>query len=124
MKTAPPEIVIGAEIRSDCHPVGRDPRKMEPDELRMLGHVPMTPLAALRLRCLDCCGGSADEVRRCMALTCPAWPFRMGANPWRAPLSDAEKDRRRDLLARVGKIAGNSSKPEKSVASERFSKSG
>jgi hypothetical protein len=26
-----------------------------------------------------------------VALSCPAWPFRMGANPWRAPLSDAER---------------------------------
>jgi hypothetical protein len=87
---------------------------MEPDELRALGHVPMTPLAALRFRCIDCCGGSAEEVRKCMALTCPAWPFRMGANPWRAPLSEPEKARRRELLSRVGKIAGNSSEPEKS----------
>jgi hypothetical protein len=79
--TPPPEIVIGTEIRSDCHPVGRVPRTMKPDELRAVGHVPMAPLAALRLRCLDCCGGSADEVRKCMALTCPAWLFHMGANP-------------------------------------------
>lgn len=114
MRMAQPEIIIGTEVRSDCRPVGRDPRKMEPDELRALGYVPMTPLAALRLRCLDCCGGSPDEVRKCMALTCPAWPFRMGANPWRAPLSDAEKVRRRNLLARVGKIVGKSSDPEKS----------
>jgi hypothetical protein len=35
MTTVPSEIVIGAEIRSDGRRVGRDPRKMEPDELRM-----------------------------------------------------------------------------------------
>jgi hypothetical protein len=114
MRTAWPESVIDAKISSDCHPVGHDPRKMEPNELRALGHMQMTPLAALRLRCVDCCGGSAAEVRKCTALTCPAWPFRMGANPWRAALSDAEKTRRRNLLARVGKIAGKSSEPEKS----------
>jgi hypothetical protein len=114
MRTAPPESVIDAEITSECHPVGHDPRKMEPNELRALGHMQMTPLAALRLRCLDCCGGSADEVRKCMALTCPAWPFRTGVNPWRVPLSEIEKARRRNLLARVGKNVGKSSEPEKS----------
>jgi hypothetical protein len=112
--TTPPEIKLGPKARAGSQSVARDPRKMKPDELRALGHEPMTPLAALRLRCLDCCGGSVDEVRKCIALTCPAWPFRMGANPWRAPLSDAEKARRRNLLAQVGKIARNSSEPEKS----------
>jgi hypothetical protein len=67
MKTTPrPEIVIGTEIRSDCHPGGRDPRTMKPDELRAVGHVPMTPMAALRLRGLDCCGGSAAVRLRVM----------------------------------------------------------
>jgi hypothetical protein len=112
--TRPPENALDPKTGSGSQSVACDPRKMAPGELRALGHVPMTPLAALRLHCLDCCGGSADEVRKCMALTCPAWPFRMGANPWRAPLSDAEKARRRNLLARVGKIVGKSSEPEKS----------
>jgi hypothetical protein len=109
-----PEIADGTELGPEGQTVGRDPRKMAPDDLRALGHAPMSPTAAIRAHCLDCCGGSSDEVRKCMALACPAWPFRMGANPWRAPLSDAEKARRRHLLARVGKIAGNSSEIEKS----------
>jgi len=87
---------------------------MKPDELRAFGHIAMTPLSALRSRCIDCCGGSVEEVRSYTAFACPAWPFRMGANPWRVPLSDAEKARRRILLARVGKSAGNSSELEKS----------
>jgi hypothetical protein len=65
-------------------------------------------------RCLDCCAGSAHEVRSSVAVTCPAWPFRLGKAPWRAPLSDAEKHRRRNLLSRVGKTAENSSEPENS----------
>jgi hypothetical protein len=48
---------IGGETNLDSRPIARDPRKMKPDELRAFGHMPMTPLAALRLRCLDCCGG-------------------------------------------------------------------
>jgi hypothetical protein len=98
----------------DNRPIARDPRKMKPDELRAFGHMPMTPLAALRLRCIDCCGGSVDEVRRCTACACPSWPFRIGIIPWRAPLSDAERDRRRNILARVHKTVGSSPEPEKS----------
>ncbi len=80
--------------------VGRDPRKMSPDELRAMGHEPMPPLAALRLRCIDCCGGSVAEVRYCTARKCPSWPFRMGTSPWREKivLSDEERERRSNLL--------------------------
>lgn len=34
---------------------------------------------AIRLKCLDCCCGSAYEVRLCPAKTCPLWRFRLGA---------------------------------------------
>lgn len=33
---------------------------------------------AIRLKCLDCCVGSAPEVRRCDIVTCSLWPYRMG----------------------------------------------
>ena len=56
---------------------------MTPDDLRKIGHEPMSPLKALRLRCLDCCIGSAHEVKHCGAVKCPSWPFRLGQNPWR-----------------------------------------
>ena len=34
---------------------------------------------AIRLKCLDCCCGSAYEVRLCPARQCPLWRFRLGA---------------------------------------------
>lgn len=33
---------------------------------------------AIRLKCLDCCGGNNAEVRRCPAINCPLWRYRMG----------------------------------------------
>lgn len=33
---------------------------------------------AIRLKCLDCCGGQSAEVRRCPAQDCPLWRYRMG----------------------------------------------
>ena len=89
---------IGLELRNG-RDVGRDPRKMIADELKVLGHQPMSPLRALRLRCIDCSGDSANEVRLCTAVQCPAWPFRMGKNPWRAPASKEIRERARAALA-------------------------
>ena len=33
---------------------------------------------AIRFKCLDCCAGQAAEVRKCPAVDCPLWRFRMG----------------------------------------------
>jgi hypothetical protein len=88
---------IGLE-RRDGFDVGRDPCAMSADELQQLGHARVSPLRALRLKCLDCCNDSAQEVRLCTAVDCPSWPFRMGSNPWRVPL---DQDQRAALLARL-----------------------
>lgn len=83
------------------HFVGRDPRRMSLAELRDMGHDAMSPIAAIRAKCLDCMAGSADEVRKCMAMACPSWPFRMGKNPWRAPASEARREASRRSAARL-----------------------
>lgn len=41
----------------------------------------MTPIKAIRLKCLDCCFGQINEVRLCPAEDCSLWPYRMGHNP-------------------------------------------
>ena len=43
----------------------------------------VTPLKAIRLKCLDCCCDSAAEVRDCEIEHCPLWQFRFGKNPAR-----------------------------------------
>ena len=90
---------IGLE-RREGFDVGRDPRRMSADELEQLGHAKVSPLRALRLKCLDCCNDSTQEVRLCTAVDCPSWPFRMGKNPWRNPLGDAERARRAAMMDR------------------------
>ena len=81
----------GLEPGEGGHAIGRDPRTMSRAELAALGHEPMTVLRALRAHCLDCCGGSAQEVRLCTATRCPSWPYRLGRSPWRAPRSEAQR---------------------------------
>ena len=81
---------IGLDL-CDGFDVGRDPRAMTAAELEQLGHARVSPLRALRLKCLDCCNHSAQEVRLCTAVDCPSWPFRMGKNPWRRKLDQEER---------------------------------
>ncbi len=78
----------GVELLPDGAERGLDPRYLTSAELEALGHTAMSPTKALRLRCLDCCCGQTAEVRACTTLDCPAWPFRMGRNPWREPPSE------------------------------------
>jgi hypothetical protein len=82
-------------------PAGRAPTTLTCAELSAAGHVRMSPLKALRARCLDCCAGSAHEVRLCTAAACPLWPFRMGRNPWRPEPSPETRERGRALLAQL-----------------------
>ena len=44
----------------------------------------LTPLKAIRAKCLDCSGGSAHEVRGCHISDCSLHPYRFGKNPKRA----------------------------------------
>ena len=83
--------------RRDGFDVGRDPRDMSTNDLEQLGHARVSPLRALRLKCLDCCNDSAQEVRLCTAVDCPSWPFRMGKNPWTGPVSAARREHGRRL---------------------------
>ena len=43
----------------------------------------LTPLKAIRLKCLDCSGGQPKEVRYCPAKECDLYPYRFGKNPKR-----------------------------------------
>ena len=49
---------------------------MDNTEAKML-----TPIKAIRAKCLDCTCGSPQEVRLCPTPDCPLYPYRMGHNP-------------------------------------------
>lgn len=61
--------------------VGKLPDSIELRRLRDLGH-PESPIKAIRAKCIDCSGGVAVEARKCVAIKCQLWPFRMGVNPF------------------------------------------
>ena len=53
----------------------------------------LTPIRAIRAKCIDCSGDSVAEVRACHLTWCPLHPYRMGRNPNRKgrELTDAER---------------------------------
>ena len=58
----------------------------------------MTPMKAIRAKCLDCCGGQYSEVKLCLCINCPLYDFRLGKNPNRKPrnLSDEQREALRE----------------------------
>lgn len=41
----------------------------------------LTPMKAIRKKCIDCCCGSKQEVKLCSCENCPLFPFRIGHRP-------------------------------------------
>lgn len=41
----------------------------------------LTPMKAIRAKCLDCCAGSAKEIRVCPINKCPLFFYRFGKRP-------------------------------------------
>lgn len=52
----------------------------------------ISPLKAIRLKCLDCSAGQPKEVKLCRAIDCSLYPFRMGKNPNRARVGNGKGD--------------------------------
>lgn len=63
----------------------------------------LTPLRAIRAKCVDCSAGSMKEVRECVMLDCPLYPYRLGKSPNRKPriLTDEEREALRQRMAKM-----------------------
>lgn len=68
-------------------------------ELVARGHDKMSPIKAILAKCNWCSRSREDRVD-CLVRDCPLWPFRHGADPWRAPKTDAQREAARTLTAR------------------------
>lgn len=51
------------------------------------------PVKAIRAKCLDCCCGSAEEVKLCTCAYCALHPFRLGKNPYRTKREYTEEQK-------------------------------
>lgn len=63
----------------------------------------LTPLRAIRTKCIDCSAGSMKEVRECVMLDYPLYPYRLGKSPNRKPriLTDEEREALRQRMAKM-----------------------
>jgi hypothetical protein len=84
--------------------IGKHPSEL-PSNFLSLKFRAQNPLKAIREKCLDCCCGNTAEVRKCVAVDCALWPFRMGTNPFRKKreLSFEQKCQRKERLAKAHK---------------------
>ena len=67
------------------------------------------PLKAIRKKCLDCCVGQVDEVKKCPIEDCELWHFRFGKNPYRTKKQLTE-EQRQALVERLKKGKENVSR--------------
>lgn len=51
----------------------------------------LTPIKAIRAKCLDCSNNQYSEVRNCGVGSCPLYPYRMGKRP--KPIEQKEEAR-------------------------------
>ena len=60
----------------------------------------LTPIKAIKAKCLDCCCGDRAMVKECPSKDCPLWAFRLGKNPNRSRnMTDEQRDAARKRLA-------------------------
>ena len=52
----------------------------------------LTPIKAIRKKCLSCSCGHVAEVRDCPVKNCALYPYRMGKRPKREPGTVASPD--------------------------------
>lgn len=53
----------------------------------------LTPVKAIRAKCLDCSGGSPGEVAQCVIHTCPLFAYRFGKRPVFGPTPSPAQNR-------------------------------
>ena len=62
----------------------------------------ITPIKAIKAKCLDCCCGQREEVKLCPVKDCPLWQFRLGKNPNRSRnMTDEQKRAASERLAKA-----------------------
>ena len=59
-----------------------------------------SPLKAIKLFCIDCCGGSFQEVKKCPCKKCPLYNFRVGKKMAVERKKKEMSEERREMLRR------------------------
>ena len=64
---------------------------------------PLRPLKAIRMKRLDCCCGSSQQVKACGIVDCTLWPYRLcrKLNRTSRVLTDEQRERLRKARAKA-----------------------
>lgn len=52
----------------------------------------LTPIKAIRAKCLECSCGDRAEVRNCVIKSCALYPYRLGHRPKQAEAIEGDSD--------------------------------
>lgn len=72
---------------------------------------------AIRAKCLDCCAGSAPEVRRCDLKQCALWRFRLGKEIDDQNPSGTRKAEKQAVAHEIGGKNGNEQQTDRLIRS-------
>ena len=63
----------------------------------------LTPVKAIRAKCIECSGGNRSEADRCQIKDCPLYAYRRGKNPNRKPrvMTEEQRERMRENLEKA-----------------------
>ena len=63
----------------------------------------LTPLKAIRAKCMDCTAGQFIEIRLCTCTECPLYEYRMGKRPkGKSIAEEVETENSADSAALIG----------------------
>ena len=71
---------------------GKHPRDADADVMREI-HEAAPLLRVIQAKCLNCSSEVESEIRKCTAIGCALWPYRMAINPFRAPREMTQEQR-------------------------------
>ena len=67
-------------------------------EMKAMSTTKTDLLKTIRQKCLDCVCFQPREVELCPSTPCALWPFRMGKDPYKTPLSEKQREARLNAL--------------------------
>lgn len=74
----------------------------------------LTPMKAIRLKCLECCCNQTNEVKLCTIKDCALWAYRLGHKPDEMPTyqtPEMDEERRQLLAAQLRAVRPSKTNP-------------
>lgn len=70
----------------------------------------LTPIKAIRAKCLECSGNQPSEVRACLIFECALFNYRLGKNPNRKGIGGSKRPLEQDNSTQVEESCSKTTK--------------